>query len=154
MTAVANGETPDEHMFERPGLFATAHMPLDEPTKLLIRARYGDDSAYIYDRMGRLTARLDDNIQAFQSQWGRLSRVDPRLGQVTQNDRDSVREVAGIMRASLLNIEGTADGIEELVGRMGLKPAVFGEEGRLVENCDEFRTTKRMFLDLDDLEQL
>ena len=145
LRAAAVGEAVDPALLRRPDVFISTVMPLSEQNKLLIRDRYGDDAAYNYDRMQRLTVRLDTKAEEIIDLWGQFALLDRKLGEVGAADRHSVRETAAAIRANLDSIENIADGIVGMAKRMQLQPRILGEDSRLAKNCDDYRSFGRDF---------
>lgn len=145
MRASAAGEAADPELLKRPDVFINTVMPMAEQTKLLIRERYGDEVAYNYDRMQRMTARLDSKAEEMIDQWGRLALLNPALGEADAGDRQSAREVAASIRANLDSIAVIADGTIGMAKRMKLEPKILGEPARMARNCEEFRAFGRDF---------
>ena len=139
LRAANTGETVDADLLKRPNVFTNTVMPMAEQNKLLIRERYGDEVAYNYDRMQRLTGRLDSKASEIVDLWGRLALIDPALGNTEIGDRQFARQTAASIRANLQSIAAIADGTVEMAERMNLEPKILGEQVRAAENCKEYR---------------
>lgn len=131
---------------KRPRLFTTVVMPLREQTKLLIRARYGDDVAYRYGRIERLGGRLNVQVETMLDEWGKLAILDPSFDTRTVGGRRRAVDTLIAIRSHLETLASVADGIINVADEMGLEPTVLGETGRLVGSCEEFREVGEMFI--------
>lgn len=145
LRSAASREQIKGEILKRPGVFTTTVMPLSEQTKLLIRDRYGDDVAYHYDRMQRLTMRLDTKAQELVDHWGRLALLSPEFGAVSVDDRSSARDTAVAIKADLTTVDQMSREILRLAERMRLEPKILGEPFRFSKNCPDFYRFGRDF---------
>lgn len=145
LRSVASGEPIRPELLRRPRVFTNTVMPLSEETKLLIRERHGDDAAYNYDRMQRLTTKLDAKVEELEGHWNRLVLLHPELGSTSFHDRNSARETAVAIKADLTTIDGTSGEILRMSQRMRLEPKILGESFRFAENCNQFERFGRDF---------
>ena len=146
LRSAASAEPIKPELLRRPLVFTNTVMPLTEETKLLIRERHGDDVAYSYDRMQRLTTKLDTKAEELQDRWGRLGILRPNLGSMSVHDRNSARETAVTIKANLATIESTSGEVVRMAQRMGLEPKILGESFRFANNCGEFERFGRDFV--------
>lgn len=145
LRSAASGEPIKSELLKRPLGFTNTVMPLAEETKLLIRERHGDEVAYNYDRMQRLTTKLDANVEELEGRWNRLALLDPQFGVVSSHDRNSARDTAVAIKANLATIRGTSSEILRMAQRMRLQPKILGEQFRFAKNCREFEQFGRDF---------
>ena len=138
LRSASSGEPIKPELLRRPRVFTNTVMPLSEETKLLIRERHGDDVAYNYDRMQRLTTKLDAKAEELEDRWTRLMLLRSELGTINVHDRNSARETAVAIKANLATIDGTSGEILRTSQRMRLEPKILGESFRFAENCGEF----------------
>lgn len=136
-------EPIDDELLKSPGTFTTAVMPLDAQTKLLIRERYGDDAAYHYDRMERLTERLDTKADGLVDGWAQLELLGAEMRNVEGTDRAAIRQITASIHSDLTAVRSTAREIVSLGNRMSVQPKIFGEYGRVARNCDDYRAMGR-----------
>ena len=146
LRSAASGEPIKPESLKRPRTFTNTVMPLSEETKLRIRERHGDDVAYNYDRMERLTARVDAKVEEMEDRWGRLMLLRSELGGMSVDDRSSARETAVAIKANLTSIDGASGEILRTSQRMGLEPKILGESFRFAENCNQFKRFGRDFV--------
>jgi hypothetical protein len=145
LKSTASGKAIKGELLERPGVFTNTVMPLSEQTKLLIRERHGDDVAYNYDRMQRLTTRLDTKAEELVDLWGRLALLSPDFGAISGNDRTSARDTAVAIKANLTTVDHISGEILRSAKRMRLEPKILGEQFRFSTNCNEFYRFGRDF---------
>lgn len=145
LRSTAAGEPVRPELLKSPLGFTNTVMPLSEQTILLIRERHGDELAYNYDRMQRLTTKLDSTASELGDRWSRLAILDPDLGAVSAQDRNLARETAISIKANLVTIIGTAGEIARVAQRMKLEPRILGEQFRFAKNCREFEQFGRDF---------
>ena len=145
LRSTAAGEPVRPELLKSPLGFTNTVMPLSEQTILLIRERHGDEFAYNYDRMQRLTTKLDSTASELGDRWSRLAILDPDLGAVSAQDRNLARETAISIKANLVTIIGTAGEIARVAQRMKLEPRILGEQFRFAKNCREFEQFGRDF---------
>lgn len=141
--AARSNDPIDGALLDPPGTFITAVMPLDERTKLLIRERYGDDAAYNYDRMQRLSQRFDAKADGLADLWGRLQLFNPRNGGIDTADQALIRETAAIIKADLEAARSTAREMVRVGDRLKVRPKIIGEYGRFARDCGDYREMGR-----------
>lgn len=141
--AARSGSAVDPILLRRPGNFTTAVMPLSEQTKLLIREKYGDDAAYNYDRMQRVTQQFDEKAESLLTLWGRLSLYVPDAQSLDALDRARIRETAALVTGELESARSFAREMIEIGENLALEPKIIGEYGRFAKNCAEYRSMGR-----------
>lgn len=118
-----------EAQSDRPSMKTLYFTPFSDETALLLRRRYGDERAHLFDMIRYSAESLNNRAGRLAAAWGRLALADANYGAVTAWDRLAAREAASDILAELRGIEVVATNVLNYGAQLGQKPDFSEEPG-------------------------